>query len=356
MIRALSIFVAMVMVAALCVFPAGAQEKISPVSDYQYKRDYAQYENITKEADPQKRHDMLTAFMKEHPISRMLNYVWLAYMEVAKPLIQAKDWSKVAAMEEVFLNMMPTEKSVKDAAVPEPGAGEFVKTVLLPTQKQVYQALTAAYFQSNNLPKAAEMAEKSYALAPDKSGEAVLADIYLKMQNYDKYLAYGEKILAGFPMDQSYQTALTMAQIYFQKQNAVKGMELLTKVIDAYPDKTPPGMKDDVWSAQRAFYWSQKAAEAYKQKDHNKAIELYTTVLKYSPQSDEAYYYIGMSKWGSNDPDGAIEPFAKAAVLGKAYAKRAQDYLDQLWKARHPDNPAGIEDVKAKAKAALGLK
>ena len=32
-----------------------AQEKISPVSDYQYKRDYAQYENIKKEADPQKR-------------------------------------------------------------------------------------------------------------------------------------------------------------------------------------------------------------------------------------------------------------------------------------------------------------
>jgi hypothetical protein len=36
-------------------------------------------------------------------------------------------------------------------------------------------------------------------MAPDKSLLPVLADIYLKSQNADKYLEYGQKILADIP-------------------------------------------------------------------------------------------------------------------------------------------------------------
>ncbi len=355
MTRAFKKFGAMATLVALCAFAAGAQEKISPLSDYQYKKDYAQCEGIMKEADLQKRADLLMAFQKEHPISKMLDYVALQYLECVKPQIQKKDWAKAISMEEAFLALMPTEKTVQAAAIPV-GVDEFIKKQLVPSQKAMYQALTAAYFQSNNLPKAAENAEKAYAVAPDKAGVATLADIYLRMQNYDKYLTYGEKILAEFPMDQAYGTALQMVQVYSQKQNGAKAMEILSKVVAAFPDKTPPGMKEDAWNAVKANYWNQKAAESYKQKDYPAAMDLFAKALKASPQNDEAYYYIGMCKWNSKDLDGAIEPFAKAAVLGKSFAKRAQDNLDQLWKARHPDNPAGIEEVKAKAKADLGIK
>ena len=41
----------------------GMQEKASPLSDYQYKKDYADVETILKEADVQKRADALTAFV-----------------------------------------------------------------------------------------------------------------------------------------------------------------------------------------------------------------------------------------------------------------------------------------------------
>ncbi|HYK90007.1 MAG TPA: tetratricopeptide repeat protein [Acidobacteriota bacterium] len=355
MTRAWNEFGAMVTLVALCAFVAGAQEKISPLSDYQYKKDYAQCESILKEADLQKRADLLTAFQKEHPISKMLDYVALQYLECLKPYLQKKDWAKAISMEEAFLAIMPTEKTVQAAAIPV-GVEEFTKKQLIPSQKAMYQALMAAYYQSGNLPKAAENAEKVYAVAPDKTGVATLADIYLRMQNYDKYLIYGEKILAEFPMDQAYGTALQMVQVYSQKQNGAKAMELLSKVVDAFPDKTPPGMKEEAWSAVRANYWNQKAAESYKQKDYPAAMDLFAKVIKIAPQNDEAYYYTGMCKWNSKDLDGAIEPFAKAAVLGKNFAKRAQDNLDQLWKARHPDNPAGIEEVKSKAKADLGIK
>ncbi len=356
MTRAIRSIAAMVIMVTLCAVFVPAQEKISPVSDYQYKKDYAQYEGIRKEADPQKRADLLVAFMKEHPISRMLSYVAADYLECVKPHIVSKNWAKAIQMEEALLALMPTEKSVQDAAVPEPGAGEFLKNVLAPTQKTVRSALMAAYFQANNLPKAAEMGESMYAAAPDKAVAASLAEIYFKMQNYDKYLQYGDKVLAEFPMDQVYGIALQMAQVYLQKQDVAKAGALYTKLLNAFGDKVPPGMQEPAWNATRAVAYGLMAAGAYGQKDYPKTVDLYQKVAQLDPKRDDAYYFIGMCKWNSKDPDGAIDYFAKAAVLGKTYSKKAQDYLDQLWKARHPENPAGVEEVKTKAKTELGLK
>ncbi len=348
--------IAILTIAAFCVAYANAQEKISPVSDYQYKKDYAQYENIKKETDVQKKTDLLIAFMKEHPISRMLTYVAADYLECVKPHIQSKNWAKVISMEEAFLALMPTEKSVQAAAVPEPGAGEFLKNVLAPSQKSLHQALMAAYYQSNNLPKAAEIGESMYAAAPDKAMAATLAEIYLKMQNQDKYLQYGAKIVAEFPMDQAYGTALQMAQVYLQKQDSKKAIELISKVMDVYSDKVPPGLQEAAWNATRIFAYNTMGADAYGKKDYPKAIEYYTKSTKFGPKSDDtAYYYIGMSKWRAQDPEGAIESFAKAAVLGKTNAKKAQEYLEQLWKARHNNTLDGLDQVLAKAKGELGV-
>ncbi len=355
MTRALKTVGAVVIGVALCMSFAVAQEKISPLSDYQYKRDYAQVEGIMKEADVQKRADLLTAFQKEHPISRMVDYVALQYLECAKPLIQQKAWPKVISMEEAFLALLPSEKTVQSAGIPV-GVDDFLKKQLAPAQKSIYSALLAAYYQSGNFPKAAEIGEKVYAMAPDKAMTATLAEIYLNMKNYDKYLAYGDKILADFPIDQAYGTALQMAAIYLQKHNADKARDLYGKVVQAFGDKVPTGMPQPAWNAIRAAYQTLTGADAYAKKDYAKALDAYTKVIQFAPQNDEAYYYIGMCKWNNKDMDGAIEPFAKAAVLGKTFAKRAQDHLDELWKARHPDNPAGVEEVKTKAKADLGIK
>jgi tetratricopeptide (TPR) repeat protein len=356
MTRALRLAGTMAIAVALLVSFAGAQEKISPVSDYQYKKDYAQYEGIKKEADLQKRADMLLAFMKEHPISRMLAYLAADYLECVKPHLQNKNWAKAISMEEELLKLMPTEKTVQAAAVPEPGAGDFLKNILPPGMKTIQLALLGTYFQAGNLPKAAEIGEAMYAAAPDKTMAASLADIYLRMQNYDKYLVYGEKILAEFPMSQAYGTALQMAQVYFQKQNAAKGLDLLSKVMEAFPDKTPPGLKEDAWNSQRAFFWSQKAADVYRQKDYPKAVELFEKVISITPKTDDApYYYIGMCKWNSKDPEGAIPYFAKAVVMGKANAAKAKQYLEELYKARHNDSLDGLDQVLAKAKSELGI-
>jgi tetratricopeptide (TPR) repeat protein len=332
------------------------QEKISPLSDYQYKRDYAQYETIKKEPDLQKRADLLLAFIKEHPISRILLYAATDYQECMKPQLEKKEWAKAISAEEALLALIPSEKAVQEANIPV-GVEDFLKGQLLPTRILIQKTLLAAYYQSNNLPKAAETAEKVYSLAPDKSMLPLLAEIYLKMQNYDKYLAYSEKILAQTPIEQpqGYGMALQMAQIYIQKQQPDKAIALFSKVMNVYGDKVPPNVQEAQWNATRAVAYGVIATAAYANKDYAKTQELYEKVVKFDLKRDDAYYFIAMCKWQNKDQEGAIEDFAKCVALNKTYSSRAQKYLEDLYKAQHNNSLEGLDEVLAKAKSDLGI-
>jgi lipopolysaccharide biosynthesis regulator YciM len=332
------------------------EEKISPLSDYMYKKDFARYEEIKKETNPQKRAELLLGFIKERPISRMLLYVATDYQECVKPYMDKKDWAKVISMEESLQSLIPTEKTVQAAQIPV-GVEDFLKGQLQPTNISIQKALLGAYLETKNLPKAAEAAEKIYAFSPDKAMLPVMANIYLQMQNYDKYLAYAQKVLAETPIDQpqGYQTALTMAQVYMQKQQTNKAVELLGKVMNVYADKAPPGVQEASWNATRAFYYGVLAAESYSKKEYDKAEELYGKTARFDPKRDDAYYFIGMCKWQNKDQTGAIQSFAKAVVLNKQYAPKAKQYLEDLYKAEHNNSLDGLDEVLAKAKTELGI-
>jgi tetratricopeptide (TPR) repeat protein len=278
-------------------------------------------------------------------------------MECAKPHLAKKDFAKAISMIEAFQAVLPTEKTVQEAPIPEGGAPEFIKGQLLPTQASLQQALLQVYYQSNNMPKAAEAAEKLYAMSSNKAMLPVLTDIYSKMQNWDKYLEYGQKMLAEFPMDQpqGYETAIKMAQVYIQKQDVNTATDLLSKVMDVYGDKVPPNAQEAQWNATRAFAYGVIASGIYAKKDYPKAQELYERVAKYDPKREDAHYYIGMCKWQNKDPEGAIDSFAKCVVLNGQLLKRAQEYLEKLYKARHNDTLDGLDQVLAKAKSELGI-
>jgi tetratricopeptide (TPR) repeat protein len=332
------------------------QEKISPLSDYQYKRDYARYESIKKETDPQKKADLLLAFIKERPISRILLYAATDYMECVKPYLDKKDYAKAISMDEALLALIPSEKTVESAGIPI-GVEEFLKGQLMPTRILIQKSLLTAYYQSGNLPKTAETAEKLYSLEPDKALLPLLAQVYLKMNNTDKFLAYGEKILANTPIEQpqGYGTALQMAQVYIQRQELNKAIDLFTKVMNVYGDKVPPGVQESAWNTTRAVSYGVMASGAYADKNYEKAQGLYERVLKFDPKRDDAYYFIGMSKWQNKDQEGAIDSFAKCVILNKSYAKKAQQYLEELYKAQHNDTLDGLDQVLAKAKSELGI-
>ena len=333
------------------------QEKVSPLSDYQYKKDYPRFEAITKEADLQKRADALIGFIKDRGISRLLLSAVTDYQQCVKPALDKKDWANAISMEDALLKILPTEEAVKAADIPV-GVDEFLKDQLMASQLLIQNTMLAAYYQSQNWLKAADTAEKLYAMSKNKALLPALTDIYAKMQNWDKYLEYGKQILADTPMDQpqGYSTALQMAQVYLQKQDSNSAIDLLTKIMDVYGDKVPPNTQEAQWNATRAFAYGVMASAPYAKKDYAKAQELYEKVVKFDPKRDDAYYSIGMCKWQSKDPEGAIDAFAKCVALNKpATASKAQKYLEDLYKARHNDTLDGLDQVLAKAKADLGV-
>jgi tetratricopeptide (TPR) repeat protein len=357
------LFGSVVAILVLCGAIFAQQAKIYPLSDTQYRnKDYPRYLEIKKETDAQKRADLLVTFVKERPVSKILINVVNDYMEGLKPFIDKKDWVKVIAMEEAIMALLPTEQSAQ-AAIPEDveetvkkqQLEEFQKTQLLPSRSLMQRSLLAAFYQSSNWIKAAEIAEKMYAASPDKDLMPVLADIYLKMQNYDKYLDYGKKILSESTIEKEYPTAIQMAQIYIQKQDVNAATDLLSKVLDVYGDKVPASLQEAQWNPTRAFAYGVIAQGIYAKKDYPKALELYEKVLKFDPKRDDAHYFVGMSKWQSKDTEGAMEPFAKCMVLNKTYAKKAQQYLEQIYKARNKDSLDGLDKILAKAKADLGI-
>ncbi len=286
---------------AIYISPAFArQDKIDPKSDYQYRKDYAQVDGIMKETDPQKRADMLLAFVKEHPQSRMIDYVSGVYSQTVGTHAQAGAWPKVIEMSQAFLTLVPEDKNS-------------------------LKSLIAAYFQTKNFAKAAEFGEKLYSQSPDKALASDLAGIYFQLQNTDRYLIYAQKILAEFPMEQAYGTALQVAGIYVQKKDLPKASEYAARVMEALGEKVPAGVQEAAWNQSRAF------------------------------ASDEPYYYIALSKWQNKDAEGAVGAFAKVVVLSKNFAKKAQEYLEQLYKPLHNNTLDGLDQVLAKARAELGI-
>jgi tetratricopeptide (TPR) repeat protein len=336
----------------LCGIYSPAQEKISPLSDFQYKKDYAQYDTISKEADTQKRADLLLAYLKDRPISKLLKAAVTGYLESVKA---QKDTTKAASMIETLLAAMPTEQSVKAAEIPV-GADEFLQE-LRECQKLALVSLTGIYYQSKNYPKAAETLEKIYAMAPDKTLLPDLANIY-KQFNQDKYVSYAQKILAEIPIDQSYTFALDLAQSAIQKNDVKGAIELYTKVMDVYGEKVPPAYQEPAWNSVRAFFYGLIASTVvYPTKDWPKIIEAYDKVLKFDQKREDAYYFIGMSKWQTKDQPGAIEAFAKCVVLnGPNYGAKAKTYLEQLYKAEHNGSDEGLDQLIEKSKSAFGIK
>jgi tetratricopeptide (TPR) repeat protein len=337
MARNITIIAVMALSGSLLVSPATAgplqaaqQEKPSPTSDYQYRKDYAEVEGIQKEADPQKRADLLLAFVKEHPQSRMIPYVSGYYNQIVATHQQAGAWPKVVSMNEAFLALVPDDKAAT-------------------------AALLGAYFQTQNFAKTAELGEKVYAANPDKGVAFALAKSYLQLKNIEKFTPYAEKTIAEFPIEQTYDLALPLAGVYLGKKDLDKAAEYAGKVMAAFGDKVPPGLQENAWNPSRAFGYGLMGASVFAKKDYPKAIEYYEKAAKASPQADEPYYYIGLSKWQNKDTEGAIAAFAKAVVLKKTLAPKAQEYLEQLYKPLHNNTLDGLDQVLAKAKSELGI-
>jgi tetratricopeptide (TPR) repeat protein len=368
------------------------QSGVSPLSNFQLRNDYKKYEEIRKEADVQKQAELLLAFLKERPINRLLtdadykDYVFGGYQGAIQAHWQTKDWDKAVALAESLLAALPTDDAIDndndippDLPAEDPASAPFYKKGLAELRQKVNSLVFTTYYTAENWPKATEVAEKLYAAAPSAPVLNALADLYLKVGDVEKYLDADKKIRAenaGTPVG---VLALQTMNAYVQKQDLPAAVGLYAKVVDKLDkdtqetkvfqatavslftptvtasEGTPAGVDEAQWKHVRALSYELTAQGAYAQKDYPNALAAFDKVVALDPSNGDAWYYIGFCKWQMKDPDGAIEPFAKSTVLGKATAERAKGYLEQIYKTRHNDTLDGLDEVLAKAKADLGL-
>ncbi len=75
--------------------------------------------------------------------------------------------------------------------------------------------------------------------------------------------------------------------------------------------------------------------------------------MSYAPNNDLTYLSMGLSYWKLQQLEPAMDAFAKAVVLGKDYAAKAREYLEQIYKPLNGDSLDGLDGVLAEASTAL---
>jgi tetratricopeptide (TPR) repeat protein len=328
--RIQALLLAILVGTATTALTAAVQEKPSPTSEYQYRKDYAQVDGIIKEADLDKRAEALFGFVKEHPQSRMIPYVWGYLQQIMAEKEKAGAADKVLALHEQWLALRPDDTGAQ-------------------------KSLMAANYRAKKFDKAAELAEKLYAASKDKALLGDLLALYQQLQNAEKWAATANLILQEYPIEQSYGTALQLAKIHAHKSDLPKACEYANKVLAAFGDKVPPGLQEPAWNATRIELFGYLGANEYAKKDYAKATESFEKIVQIDKQNDAAHYQIAMCKWRSQDLDNAMAAFARAAVLNKTTSKKAQEYLEQIYKPRHNNTLDGMDQLLAKAKSEVGV-
>jgi tetratricopeptide (TPR) repeat protein len=313
---------------------APQREEIPPDSDYMFRKYSALLDEMkAKESDPQKRADALLAWVKANPrATRAIAYAAAIYADGVSAAMKS-DPQKALTMIQTFQAAAPADKTLISMEM-------------------------AAYYQAKNYVKAAEIGEKIYAEKPTLDMANTLYSLFAQASNQDKVLHYGEKLMADLPLEKSFGVALQLAGIYAQRKNTEKTLAIYSQLMSTFGDKVPPGVQEPAWNSVRGGAYAMMAADSWAKKDTAKAVELYEKVTKFAPKGEEAcqaWYYMGMAKWQAKDQKGAVEPFAKAYVLGKTLSPKAKDYMEQLWKADHNNTLDGLDAVIAKAKSELGI-
>jgi len=124
-------------------------------------------------------------------------------------------------------------------------------------------------------------------------------------------------------------------------------------LLKAYPQGTPAGWKAEQWNSLQGTAYTTLARASYDKQNFAGAIQNYTESLRYSPKNDLIYLSMGLSYWKLQQLEPAMDAFAKAVVLGKDYAPKAQEYLEQIYKPLNGDSLDGLDGVLAKARTAL---
>jgi tetratricopeptide (TPR) repeat protein len=187
---------------------------------------------------------------------------------------------------------------------------------------------------------------------------------YQQLNNYEKTVEYGEKILA---VDPSNAFALFMMSLVIPERikdndldrqqkldHTTQYAKKLLEVADSM--QKPATLTEDQWKGQKAQLqggaYSALGFVSLHLKNYDEAISNYKKSLVVFPKDPIAYYRLGLSYSFAKKNDEALKALATSVAMnGPAQAK---SYLEQLYKAKNNGSLDGLD--KMIADAASGLK
>jgi tetratricopeptide (TPR) repeat protein len=273
-----------------------------------------------------------------------------------------------------------------------------------------YTMIIGAYTRAQNWAKVIDAAERAAAspVADNKLKAFAYANAMVAAQNMnqlDRVLAYGDKVLAIDPND--LQTMITLSAAIpvklpadeAGKKAALDKAEFLGRKalagVQTLLAQAPAAQKAQITQIEGQLHGT-LGLIAYNRPDYMKSIEEYEAALKVNPKDDVAHFYIGadyqtLSGLASrqyqdavkaeNDAkaakadqptidelaakrqglenevrekrDKAIDEYAIAAAIGGVIAQDSKNALQKLWQAKN-DSLNGMDEFIAQKKQQLG--
>jgi tetratricopeptide (TPR) repeat protein len=227
-------------------------------------------------------------------------------------------------------------------------------TKLFPNLEGPEKKMAKAY-QAKNFAEAITLGEQIYASKPDGQIAAVLAECYIATNNSAKAAEYAPKALETLGPEKGIGLVAWLGEYYFTQKNMDKAVEYYNLLLQTYPNNPPAGWTAEQWNPKKVGAYSAKMTAAYQKKDFAGAVQNGAEAVKIYPQNDYVYFLMGRSQWQLQDLEKAMDSFAKAVVIGKSFAAKSREYLEQIYKPRNKGTLDGLDNLLNKAKAELQL-
>jgi len=304
---------------------------------------------------------------------------------------------------DAYLAFYNEKDPVKKAPLGEKFLTDFKDSEFVPT---AHQLIVGAYTAAKNWAKVIEAADRAAALpnANDKLKAYSYANAMIaaqNMNNVEKVVSYGEKVLAIDPNDLN--ALITVSAVIpaklpadeaAKKASLDKAEELAKKAlagIEGMLPKADAQTKPQLVQIEGNLH-STLGLIANNRQDYNKSIQEYEQAIQRTPKDDVAHFYLAADfqalgaqaskdyqaaitaennakaaradqptidelagkRSGFEDDirkyrDKAIEEYAVAAALGGPVSAQAKDMLTRLWTAKN-DNTTGLDEFIASKK------
>lgn len=186
---------------------------------------------------------------------------------------------------------------------------------------------------------------------------------YQQLNNYEKTVEYGEKILAADSMN---PFALFMLSLVIpervkdddldRQQKLDRTTEYAKKLVEATTSMQKPAqLTDDQWKIQKGQLeggaHSALGFVALHKKNYDEAVVEYKKSVEVYSKDPITFYRLGLAYSFAKKNDDAIKALATSVAMnGPA---QARSYLEQLYKAKNSGSLDGLDKIVSEAKAAL---